>query len=84
MPSAHICQHQGAVERHSLCEAVHYMMYLATKATVLVEFAQQLACCAAIGWVLQIMQGLQDCPSHFLSKPHLASDVNKLQNTTAG
>jgi hypothetical protein len=79
----HICQHHSAVQCHSLCKAVHHMVYLTAKSTVLVQFAQQLACCAAVSRVLHIMQGLQDCPRHFLSQPHLASDVNKLQNTTA-
>jgi hypothetical protein len=84
LTSTHVIQHHGAVQCHSMSEAMHHVVYLAAESTGLIEVAQQLACCAAVRWVLQVMQGLQDSPCHLLPRPRLAARSKKDTGTRAG
>lgn len=46
--STHISHDHCAVQCHSMCEAMHHMVYLAAKPAAFVQTAQQLACCSAV------------------------------------
>lgn len=80
LSSTHIVQHHGAIQRHSLCKAVHHVVYLAAEPAILIQVAQQLARCAAARRVLQVMQGLQDSPCHLLPHPCLVTAGKQQQD----